>query len=405
VVQKLGLVNGVHNYAYDAENRISTVDGGSTASYTYDAEGRRIAKEAATYYIYDLSGHVMSEYGDCQTCLSTDYIYLNGGLTAIYANSTTYFVHPDHLGSTRLMTAYPTPSVYNCNDYYPFGELIACGSTGGTTHKFTGQERDTESNLDNFQARYTSSTLGRFMSPDPANAGAESTNPQSWNMYSYAVNSPLVLTDPTGLGPCDEDNDDPTCEPGTGNGFGYGTYPQQNGQNPPPPSSTALDPGCKPPGCILSIVTLHLGFCETSNAGCAHELERIVYDLRWNKAFAKSLFSWQSFGAGQIHAQNAGYYGCIGNEMIPFKGLLAAAGAKVAEEGASQAAEHGGSLLAGAYYHFTDGRFTAWGSSSKVLVPNAAAKIATVAKVASVVGWALTDAELAKAINSCSEKL
>jgi RHS repeat-associated protein len=247
--------DGIHHYAYDAENRISNVDSGSTASYTYDAQGRRTAKEAATYYVYDLSGHVMSEYGNCQTCWTVGYIYVKGGLAAMYENSTTFFVHPDHLGSTRLMTAYPTPSIYDCHDYYPFGELIACGSTGGTTHKFTDKERDTESNLDNFGARYMASTLGRFMSPDPANAGANSTNPQSWNMYSYVLNSPLLFTDPTGLGPCEEDNDDPSCAPGTGNGFGYSTYPQpimnMDSHIPIPLPGTGDDCGSNPtlPGC------------------------------------------------------------------------------------------------------------------------------------------------------------
>ncbi|MGB8985944.1 MAG: RHS repeat-associated core domain-containing protein, partial [Candidatus Sulfotelmatobacter sp.] len=63
----------------------------------------------------------------------------------------------------------------------------------------TGKERDSESNLDNFEARYMASTLGRFMSPDPGNAGADATNPQSWNMYSYVLNNPLGFIDPTGL--------------------------------------------------------------------------------------------------------------------------------------------------------------------------------------------------------------
>jgi len=40
--------------------------------------------------------------------------------------------------------------------------------------------------------------MGRFMSPDPENYGANSLNPQSWNMYSYVLNNPLINTDPDG---------------------------------------------------------------------------------------------------------------------------------------------------------------------------------------------------------------
>ena len=65
--------------------------------------------------------------------------------------------------------------------------------------KFTGKERDSESGNDNFAARYYSSSLGRFTSPDPENAGASPASPQSWNAYSYVLNNPLNLTDPNGL--------------------------------------------------------------------------------------------------------------------------------------------------------------------------------------------------------------
>jgi RHS repeat-associated protein len=64
--------------------------------------------------------------------------------------------------------------------------------------KFTGQERDAETGLDFFQARCYGSALGRFTSPDPANAGADLMNPQSWNGYAYVGNNPLSFVDPSG---------------------------------------------------------------------------------------------------------------------------------------------------------------------------------------------------------------
>jgi len=65
---------------------------------------------------------------------------------------------------------------------------------------YTGKERDTESGLDYFGARYYGSSMGRFMSPDPVFASAARVmDPQQWNMYAYARNNPLSITDPTGL--------------------------------------------------------------------------------------------------------------------------------------------------------------------------------------------------------------
>jgi len=123
------------------------------------------------------------------------------------------------------------------------------------------------------------------------------------------------------------------------------------------------------------------------------------------KAFFSDLLSWKSWKQSEVDAWNKGYYSCIGDEILPFKGLLAAGAAKLGEEAVTKAAEEKGSWLAGTYYHFTDGRFTAWGRSSKVLVPKAAARIGMVVKGINFAGWALTDIELAHAIHSCSGKL
>ena len=71
------------------------------------------------------------------------------------------------------------------------------------TYKFTGKERDTESGLDMFGARYYGSSLGRFMTPDwaakpTAVPYAHYGNPQSLNLYSYVQNNPTTVGDPDG---------------------------------------------------------------------------------------------------------------------------------------------------------------------------------------------------------------
>jgi RHS repeat-associated protein len=80
-------------------------------------------------------------------------------------------------------------------------------------YKFTGKERDTESGLDYFGARYDASSLGRFMTPDPLpwvhwqNGNRDErrqfrqfiANPQNFNLYSYVRNNPLNSVDPDGL--------------------------------------------------------------------------------------------------------------------------------------------------------------------------------------------------------------
>src|SRR5579884_3161650 len=159
---------------------------------------------------YDLSGNVISEYGEgCgPTCWARGYVYFNGQRIAEYANSTTYFAHNDHLGSPRLFTDVTAAYATDCYDFLPFGErnlpTSPCSSPSppapppvNTSHLFTGKERDPESGLDNFGARYDSSSLGRFMSPNPI--GGRPAFPQSWNGYSYVLNNPLNAVDPLGL--------------------------------------------------------------------------------------------------------------------------------------------------------------------------------------------------------------
>lgn len=62
----------------------------------------------------------------------------------------------------------------------------------------TAKERDSETGLDYFLARYYASTMGRFLSPDPSMESVLLRNPQTWNRYTYVLNNPLGLIDPDG---------------------------------------------------------------------------------------------------------------------------------------------------------------------------------------------------------------
>jgi RHS repeat-associated protein len=132
--------------------------------------------------------------------------------------SSTYYLH-DHLGSTQMELS-STGSVLWQGEYTPYGQEIQNGnpippgiSAGSDTqYKFTGKERDAESGLDYFPARYYGSNMGRWMAPDPGwLAAVDLANPQTLNAYSYVTNSPLIYNDPTGMWGCDSGGALPTA--------------------------------------------------------------------------------------------------------------------------------------------------------------------------------------------------
>jgi RHS repeat-associated protein len=108
------------------------------------------------------------------------------------------YYHGDHLGSARLLSGYSGYPIATYT-YGPYGEEFNPQTTVNH-YKFTGKERDGESGLDNFGARYHGSNLGRFTSPDPKTPHLKHLlNPQKWNKYAYTINNPLRYIDPDGL--------------------------------------------------------------------------------------------------------------------------------------------------------------------------------------------------------------
>lgn len=265
-------VNGVpRSYTYDGFNRLTSASQGGGQSYTYDTRGNRAATGAGTNSLevptnytayssdnrnsswdYDGSGNVIRipstslgpvirsatyDYdGDGRrvkktvtpsgaAAITTVFVYDPMGELAAEFGSTndagTRYLTADHLGSTRLITK-QDGSVDKTYDYLPFGEEYSTTSPiypqlgGPNSIKFTSKERDAETGLDFFEARYYSSAQGRFTSPDEFKGGfldafsgqsafqpgplpyADISDPQTLNKFAYVRNNPLRYTDPNG---------------------------------------------------------------------------------------------------------------------------------------------------------------------------------------------------------------
>ncbi|MEE8583491.1 MAG: RHS repeat-associated core domain-containing protein, partial [Acidobacteriota bacterium] len=156
------------------------------------------------YFWDEVFGEVIWEF-PLENPASQDLVrgFLNGRL--VIENDTRpggglHYFHRDHLGSSKLMTDFFSPTVVCDEVYHPFGQVQSEQPSGCNAHvrKFTEKERDPESGLDYFGARYCDSITGRFLSVDPALGSADPGAPQTWNRYAYVINNPMIFIDPDG---------------------------------------------------------------------------------------------------------------------------------------------------------------------------------------------------------------
>jgi RHS repeat-associated protein len=199
------LSDGSNAYSYDAGGMVKTA---GSITYLYDADGERFQKwqngTGWKSYWRGTGSAVLAE-GDAAGNLTSEYIFFNGQRLAridLPGNAVHYYLS-DHLGSTSLEVS-ASGVIENESDYYPWGgELQFTNHDLGNHYKFTGKERDAESGLDYFGARYYSNGLGRFITPDWAAKAAavpyaDFADPQSLNLYTYVRNIPTTKYDADG---------------------------------------------------------------------------------------------------------------------------------------------------------------------------------------------------------------
>ncbi|WP_213803762.1 RHS repeat-associated core domain-containing protein [Granulicella sp. dw_53] len=226
--------DGRNQYLYDGDGRICAVRfylTGAMTQYLYNAEGRRVMKGSITSFscgdnngfvaqteeILGPGGEQVTELGPTGNWLHTN-VWSAGRLLATYGddNQGVHFNLADWLGTKRAQVNYAGQIDHVCQSL-PFGDDLSCSGTvdEATEHHFTGKERDAESGLDYFGARYYSSNVGRWMNPDWADKPeavpySSLDNPQSLNLYGYVLNNPLSKADPDGHAGCPPDCGDST---------------------------------------------------------------------------------------------------------------------------------------------------------------------------------------------------
>ena len=218
-------------YTWDERDRLTgTTEGEKVVGYVYGEDGKRSNKYSSageTIYFNDLwAWHEVGSLGSGgQTTkniyLGTERIVskLNRGEgldTYSEEYHKTYYWHSDHLGSAHFITDYQG-NEYQRIEYTPYGEeWVELKPDAGEVYlpyRFTGKERDEETGLYYYGARYLDPVYSRWLSTDPAvgdympTVGADNSNMPGMGgvfniiniaLYTYTGNNPIRYVDPDG---------------------------------------------------------------------------------------------------------------------------------------------------------------------------------------------------------------
>jgi RHS repeat-associated protein len=193
VAESANSTGATTHYAWDGEHQLTgiTFPDGSTASYSYDPFGRRVAVDeagAVTRYAYE-DQNIGAEY-DGANALEATYtqnpLLSNAPLEMVRAGQTYFYLADGEGNVTSLTTA--SGGVADAYSYDAFGVPLMTGNISNP-FTYTGQPWDGRAGVMLFPERTYAPTLGRFLNEDPQT---------SVNPYTYVNNDPTNLTDPSG---------------------------------------------------------------------------------------------------------------------------------------------------------------------------------------------------------------
>ena len=197
--------DGTNSYTYTDAGRLSSVTrSGVTTAYVYNALGQRVKKSNSSvtrYFMYDEAGHLLGEY-DASGTLIEETVWLNDIPVATLrpngSGVSLYYVHTDHLNTPRRISRPADNAIVWRWDSDPFGTNAPAEDPDGDSIaivynvRFPGQYFDAESGLNYNYFRDYDPAVGRYIESDPLGLSGGT------NTYAYVDGNPISETDPTG---------------------------------------------------------------------------------------------------------------------------------------------------------------------------------------------------------------
>jgi len=220
-------------FAYDVTGQQTSASyTGYSLNQSYDGDGLRVKKTengtTTTYYVRStvLGGQVVAEIDGSGNWRG--YVYQGSRVLALQQSNGVYWMHEDPVTKSKRVTN-SSGAIVSTIELDPFGADTSFSSNAAfQPHKYTSYERDGNAS-DEAMFRRFNRYHSRFDQPDPYDGSYDSTDPQSFNRYSYTQSDPTDFVDPTGLVSQEDDGIDPTKRHmggwegalGSGGGFSF----------------------------------------------------------------------------------------------------------------------------------------------------------------------------------------